>query len=110
MQLSDCGELAQLNGWSKQPMTTPESKNHDGGSGNRGPATPVEQIVADVFAQVLKLDDVGVEESFFDLGGDSLLAMRAVAAINAAFDTHLALATLFDAPTVRSLSHHLDGP
>jgi non-ribosomal peptide synthase protein (TIGR01720 family) len=109
-QLSDCGELAQLNGWSKQPMTTPESKNHDGGSGNRGPATPVEQIVADVFAQVLKLDDVGVEESFFDLGGDSLLAMRAVAAINAAFDTHLALATLFDAPTVRSLSHHLDGP
>ena len=48
----------------------------------RAPANPVEQILAGIYAQVLGVDHVGVDESFFDLGGDSLSAMRAIAAIN----------------------------
>jgi acyl carrier protein len=56
---------------------------------------------------VLGVDRVGVDESFFALGGDSLSAMRAIAAINTALDMHLAVLTLFDAPSVRSLSQHL---
>jgi Phosphopantetheine attachment site len=58
---------------------------------------------------VLEVDRVGVDESFFDLGGDSLSAMRAIAAINAALDSHLGVPTLFEAPSVRSLSQRLDG-
>ena len=57
---------------------------------------------------MLGVDRVGVDESFFDLGGDSLSAMRAVAAINTALDTNLAVTTIFDAPSVRSLSEQLD--
>nr|WP_304441401.1 non-ribosomal peptide synthetase [Mycobacterium sp. 852014-52450_SCH5900713] len=74
----------------------------------RPPATPVEETLADIYAQVLGVERVGVEESFFDLGGDSLSAMRLVAAIHAALDIHVPVRTVFDAPSVRSLSQQLD--
>ncbi len=73
----------------------------------RAPANPIEEILAGIYAQVLGVERVGVDDSFFDLGGDSLSAMRVIAAINTALDAHLAVRTLFDAPSVRSLSQQL---
>ena len=114
MDLLDGGEHARLDGWGNravltQPATTAVSapEYNDNGDGYRAPATPVEQILANIYAQVLGVDRVGVDESFFDVGGDSLCAMRAIAAINTALDIHLAVPTLFDAPSVRSLSQQL---
>ena len=104
------GEHAQLDGWGKQvsqPATTAESTPEDTGDGGRAPATLVEQILAGIYAKVLGVDRVSVDESFFDRGGNSLAAMRAIAAINTAFDFHLAVTALFDAPTVRSMSKQL---
>ncbi|NVN48534.1 non-ribosomal peptide synthase/polyketide synthase [Mycolicibacterium hippocampi] len=71
------------------------------------PQTPAEEIIAGIYAQVLGVERVGIDDSFFDLGGDSLSAMRAVAAINTALDAHLAVRTVFYAPSVRSLSRQL---
>ena len=45
---------------------------------------PVEEILADIYAQVLGVERVGVDESFFDLGGDSILSMQVVARARAA--------------------------
>ncbi|ORA10675.1 hypothetical protein BST12_26510 [Mycobacterium angelicum] len=73
----------------------------------RAPATPTEEVLADIYAKVLGLDRVGVDDSFFDLGGDSLLGMRAIVAINAALGAHLSMRALFDAPTVGDLSQQL---
>ncbi|MCV7117187.1 amino acid adenylation domain-containing protein, partial [Mycobacterium nebraskense] len=73
----------------------------------RAPADVVEEVLAGVYAQILGLERVGVDESFFDLGGDSLSAMRLVAAVNKTLDTNLAVRTIFDAPSVRSLSQLL---
>ncbi len=73
----------------------------------RAPATLTEEILASIYAQVLGLERVGVDDSFFDLGGDSLLAMRLIAAINTSLDANLAVRTLFHAPSVRSLSQRL---
>ncbi|HEX9834349.1 MAG TPA: amino acid adenylation domain-containing protein, partial [Mycobacterium sp.] len=50
----------------------------------RGPATPVEEILAGIYAQVLGVERVGVDDSFFDLGGDSILSMQVVARARAA--------------------------
>ncbi|WP_232001243.1 condensation domain-containing protein, partial [Mycobacterium sp. 1165178.9] len=71
--------------------------------GYRAPSTAIEEIVAGVYAQVLGLQRVGVDESFFDLGGDSLSAMRVVAAINRALDASVPVRALFEAPTVTEL-------
>ncbi|OBH43765.1 non-ribosomal peptide synthetase [Mycobacterium sp. E183] len=75
----------------------------------RAPASPVEEILAGTYTHVLGVDRVGVDDSFFDLGGDSLSAMRLIAAINTGLDTDLAVHALFDAPTIAQLAPLVDG-
>ncbi|SIK75043.1 Probable peptide synthetase NRP [Mycobacteroides abscessus subsp. abscessus] len=75
----------------------------------REPVSPVERTIADIYAYTLGLERIGVEDSFFDVGGDSISAMRVVAAINTALDVDLEVWTIFDAPSVRSLSARLNG-
>ncbi|WP_016882563.1 MULTISPECIES: non-ribosomal peptide synthetase [unclassified Rhodococcus (in: high G+C Gram-positive bacteria)] len=71
---------------------------------HRDPETPAERRVARVFAAVLGVDTVGADDSFFDLSGDSLSAIRVVATINAELGTTLGVRELFDAPTVAALA------
>ena len=65
---------------------------------------PAEEILAGIYAQVLGLERVGVDDSFFDLGRDSLSAMRVIAAINKSLDAGVAVRALFEAPTVAQLA------
>ena len=74
------------------------------GDGYRAPANAIEEILAGIYAQVLGVDRVGVEDSFFDLGGDSLSAMRLIAAVNTGLDAHLSVRAVFEAPTVAGLA------
>ncbi|ORB11408.1 hypothetical protein BST36_30435, partial [Mycolicibacterium moriokaense] len=64
----------------------------------------IEEVIAGIFAQVLGVDRVGVDDSFFDLGGDSISAMRVIAAVNTALDAQFAVRTLFETPTVAGLA------
>ncbi|ORA11416.1 hypothetical protein BST12_25845 [Mycobacterium angelicum] len=73
------------------------------------PTTPVQEILAGLYAQVLGVERVGIDTSFFDLGGDSLLSMRLVAAVNKTLGTDLKVRVLFEAPTIEGLSRRLDG-
>ncbi|MEU4345781.1 amino acid adenylation domain-containing protein, partial [Nocardia sp. NPDC023852] len=70
----------------------------------RAPKSPVEQAVADVFAGVLGAGEVGLDDDFFALGGNSLLATRVVARINEALDANLVVRELFEASTVAALA------
>ena len=74
----------------------------------RGPTGAVEEILVGIFARLLGVSRVGVDDSFFDLGGDSILAMRTVAAINAGLDTDISVRALFETPTVAALARGLD--
>ncbi|MFE7722812.1 amino acid adenylation domain-containing protein [Nocardia rhizosphaerihabitans] len=76
----------------------------------RAPATPVEQIVAGTFAQVLDLGadtQLGLDDDFFALGGNSLLATQIAARLGAALDTDFPVRLLFEAPTVEALARRL---
>ena len=82
-------------------LPAPESQDVDR---YRAPSSAVEEILVGIYAEVLGLDRVGVDDSFFDLGGDSLLAMRLSASINASLAADVSVPTVFDAPTVAQLA------
>ncbi|WP_457808391.1 amino acid adenylation domain-containing protein [Kushneria sp. EE4] len=67
------------------------------------PATPRQQIMADLFAEVLGLERVGIRDNFFDLGGNSLNALQLMRRLNEALGSSLTIATLFEAPTIEAL-------
>ena len=68
------------------------------------PEHAVERRLAAVWGHLLGIERVGVDDSFFELGGDSLLAVQMVARLREELGAELSVATLFEAPTVRSLS------
>ncbi|MFI7671676.1 amino acid adenylation domain-containing protein [Nocardia sp. NPDC049526] len=74
----------------------------------RAPATPVEEIVAGVFGDVLRLDRVGVDDDFFALGGNSLIATQVVARLGAAIGGRVPVRTLFEASTVGGLAVEIE--
>jgi acyl carrier protein len=73
------------------------------------PQTQTEKALAAIWADLLKLDSVGLHEDFFDLGGHSLMAIRSISRIRDAFEVDVQLRNLFEHPTVAGLAAVIDG-
>ncbi|MCL2532715.1 MAG: amino acid adenylation domain-containing protein, partial [Nocardiaceae bacterium] len=74
----------------------------------RAPTTPIEEIVADVFADVLGVDRVGLDDDFFALGGNSLIATQVMSRLGAALDTRIPVRVLFEVSTVAALAARVE--
>jgi acyl transferase domain-containing protein/acyl carrier protein len=81
--------------------------------GRTGPASapdgdedfnPIEKRIAEVWADVLKVDRVGLYDNFFELGGQSILAIQVIQRINQAFQANLSMRSIFDEATVAGLA------
>lgn len=88
----------------RKALPAPEHDRPELGRAFIAPRTPVEQLVADIMAQVLGLEKVGVHDDFFELGGHSLLGVKLQSRIRGTFEIELPLRDLFENPTVAQLA------
>jgi natural product biosynthesis luciferase-like monooxygenase protein/FkbM family methyltransferase len=72
------------------------------------PRTPTEELVASIWADVLRVEQIGVQDNFFDLGGHSLLATQAISRLRDTFQVELPLRSMLDLPTVAALAAQID--
>jgi amino acid adenylation domain-containing protein len=86
-------------------LALPDPEETDGDHANQvAPRTPVERALAEIWAQVLGVETVGVHDDFFALGGHSLLATQVVAQVRTDFALELPLHSLFTYPTIEALA------
>src|SRR6185503_14758057 len=86
----------------------PEPEGTSSGEEYVAPRTATEEIVAGIWASVLKLERVGVTENFFEVGGHSLLATQVMSRIRESFMVELPLRELFEHATVAELAARVD--
>jgi len=72
------------------------------------PRTPIEEVLAGIWADVLQLDGLGIHDNFFDLGGHSLLATQIMFKLGECFQVELPIRCLFEAPTVAGLAEQIE--
>lgn len=72
------------------------------------PSTPVEEMLAGIWAEVLGIQKVGIHDNFFELGGHSLLATRVISQLRQVFKVELPLRSLFNQPTVAGLAKEIE--
>jgi amino acid adenylation domain-containing protein len=105
--------LMVLDDWPRTPhgkidrraLPTPEPEVAD--RSHRAPRTPDEELLCDLFAELLHVRPVSIDDDFFELGGHSLLATRLVSRIRTTLGVDVAIRTIFDAPRVADLAPRL---
>ncbi|WOX15492.1 non-ribosomal peptide synthetase [Streptomyces sp. N50] len=88
----------------RRALPDPGAVREDHGREQMAPRNAVEETIASVWAEVLDTDVIGIHDDFFELGGNSILSVRAVSRLRQALGVRLSPRTLFDAPTVAALA------
>ncbi|MFP2911577.1 amino acid adenylation domain-containing protein, partial [Pyxidicoccus sp. 3LFB2] len=92
----------------RKALPEPGAQSAGPHQGYEAPRSPVEQVLAGLWSDVLRLERVGVHDDFFALGGHSLLATQLVSRVRAALQVELPLRELFEAPTLTRFARRVE--
>jgi amino acid adenylation domain-containing protein len=92
----------------RRNLPAPEETHQERGDVNGLPRTPVEEMLAGIWADVLKLERAGIHDNFFDSGGHSLLATQIIYRARRAMGVDLPLRALFENPTIAALAKSVE--
>ena len=92
----------------RRALPAPERISQERKEGSVAGRTVTEQLLAQIWAEVLKVEPIGIHDNFFELGGHSLLAAQVVSRVRAAFQIELPLRSLFETPTIESLAQTIE--
>jgi amino acid adenylation domain-containing protein len=90
----------------RRALPSPQSRTEIE-EGFAAPRTPIEELLAATWREVLKLEQIGIHDNFFDLGGHSLLAAKVVSNVRTALEVEFGMVDVFQAPTIASLAELL---
>jgi acyl-coenzyme A synthetase/AMP-(fatty) acid ligase/acyl carrier protein len=88
----------------RQALPLPDQSRPELDQAFVAPQTPLEQMIAGVWREVLGTEQIGVDDNFFELGGHSLLATQVVGRLSEAFEFELPLRAIFESPTIAGLA------
>jgi acyl carrier protein len=103
----DCLPMTPNGKLDRRALRAPETGRPDLPVAFAVPRTALEVQLAAIWAEVLRLQQVGIHDNFFELGGHSLLATQVISRIRNTFHVEVPLRRLFEAPTVASLARLL---
>jgi amino acid adenylation domain-containing protein/thioester reductase-like protein/FkbM family methyltransferase len=92
----------------RKALPVPDADNTQLAVSFVAPRTPVEKVLTEIWANVLHLDQVGVLDNFFDLGGHSMTTIRVMSQVNETFQIEFPLRHLFTAPTIAELAQTIE--
>jgi len=88
----------------RSALPAPDQSRPELEHGYQAPRTPMEEILAEIWREVLKLERIGIHDNFFDLGGHSLLATQVIARIRQSLGMELPLRAVFEATTIEKMA------
>jgi acyl carrier protein len=91
----------------RKALPAPEAATGLSGKPYVAPRTPIEEVLAIIWIELLGVERVGVHDNFFDLGGHSLMAMRLIAAVRDTLGIALPLKAFFESPTIEHMGRIL---
>jgi acyl carrier protein len=92
----------------RRSLPTPDQLRPEVTSSFVPPASPVEEMVAGLWSQILGVKQPGVYDNFFELGGHSLVASQLISKLRSLFQVEVSLQTFFEAPTIAALSRIIE--
>ena len=92
----------------RDALPAPDTTNTIHDRSTNPPGTPLEKQLAGIVAALLGMEQVGIDDNFFMLGGHSLLGTQVISQVEATFGINLPLLSLFEAPTIRQLSIEIE--
>jgi amino acid adenylation domain-containing protein len=93
----------------RSALPEPTAENIQSAQAFVAPSTETEKTLTALWCDLLKIESIGRHDNFFDLGGESLLVMRAVSRMRKTFDVDVQLRNLFERPTLAELAEVIDG-